>query len=214
MDSSLPLPTTADIPMKILVVDDNTANIDVLVTLLEMEGHEMGMATSGEMAIRVAEHTRPDLILLDVMMPDLDGYATCRLLKASVSTAEIPIIFVTAKKEIDDIVQGFQCGGVDYITKPFRKEEVVARVQTHLRLRRLDREKELLIQSLRQAWEEVQVLKGVLPICSYCKKIRNDQGYWDRIETYIREHSGREVSHGVCPECRDRLLQAKEWQED
>lgn len=192
--------------MKILVVDDNTANIDVLVTLLEMEGHEMNMATNGEMAIRVAEHIKPDLILLDVMMPDMDGYETCNILKSLSSTMDIPVIFVTAKKEIDDVVRGFKCGGVDYITKPFRQEEIVARVDTHLRLRRMAREQEDLINKLTVAQEEVRNLKEILPICCYCKKVRNDQGYWEKIELYIRQMSGKEVSHGICPECVEMVM--------
>ena len=186
---------------RILVVDDNTANIDVMLTFLEMEGYDISIATSGKMAIHVAGHDHPELILLDVMMPNMDGFETCRLLKEDPATATIPIIFVTAKKETADIVQGFQAGGVDYISKPYRQEEVVSRVRTHLQLRRLLENQERLIGELNQALSEVKTLKGILPICSYCKKIRDDEGHWHQMEHYIATRSDSEFSHGICEEC-------------
>lgn len=192
-------------PMKILVVDDNVANIDVMLTLLEVEGYDLSIASSGEMALKTARHILPDLILLDVMMPGMDGFETCRLLKARPETEQIPVIFVTAKKETDDIVKGFRCGGVDYIGKPFRQEEVLSRVDAHLRLRQMARTQERLIEQLAAALDEVKTLSGFLPICSSCKKIRDDKGYWHQIETYIRDHSEADFSHGICETCRSRL---------
>lgn len=186
---------------RILVVDDNTANIDVMLTFLEMEGYDISIATSGKMALHVASHDHPELILLDVMMPNMDGFETCRLLKDNPTTATIPIIFVTAKKETTDIVQGFQAGGVDYISKPYRQEEVISRVRTHLQLRRLLANQERLIGELNQALSEVKTLKGILPICSYCKKIRDDEGHWHQMEKYIATRSDSEFSHGICEEC-------------
>lgn len=188
-------------PGKILVVDDNTANIDVMLTFLEMEGYDISIATSGKMALHVTKHDLPDLILLDVMMPDMDGFETCRELKKDPKTAAIPIIFVTAKKETTDIVQGFQSGGVDYISKPYRQEEVLSRVNTHLQLRHLMETQKQLINELNQALNEVKTLKGILPICSYCKKIRDDKGLWHQMEKYIATRSETEFSHGICEEC-------------
>ncbi|BHH85904.1 response regulator [Desulforhopalus sp. 52FAK] len=185
----------------ILVVDDNTANIDVMLTFLEMEGYDISIATSGKMALHVASHDQPELILLDVMMPNMDGFETCRKLKDDPATATIPIIFVTAKKETADIVQGFKAGGVDYISKPYRQEEVISRVRTHLQLRRLMENQERLIDELNQALKEVKTLKGILPICSYCKKIRDEEGHWHQMEKYIATRSDSEFSHGVCEEC-------------
>lgn len=191
--------------MKILIVDDNAANIDVMLTFLEMEGYDISIATSGESAIKAACHNLPDLILLDVMMPQIDGFETCRRLKELPQTKDIPIIFVTAKKEVDDIVKGFDCGGVDYISKPFRQEEVLARVDTHLRLRLMAVAQERLIKELNQALEEVKTLRGILPICSYCKKIRDESGEWQQIEEYISSHSDTDFSHGICSECYNKL---------
>lgn len=190
---------------KILVVDDNTANIDVMLTFLEMEGFDISIATSGSMALRVAKHDQPDLILLDVMMPNMDGFETCRKLKEEPATADIPIIFVTAKKETTDIVQGFQCGGVDYISKPYRQEEVLSRVKTHLQLRHLLETQKQLIHELNKALKEVKTLKGILPICSYCKKIRDSKGEWHQMENYIASRSETEFSHGICEQCYDKI---------
>jgi CheY-like chemotaxis protein len=190
---------------KILVVDDNTANIDVMLRFLEPLGYELAIATSGEKALRVAERFGPDLILLDVMMPGMDGFETCRRLKAPPLSLEAPVIFVTAKKETDDIVRGFQCGGVDYVSKPIRQEEVASRIETHLRLRHLISVQAELIDQLQAARGELKILSGLLPICSYCKKIRDDQGYWHQIEAYIHKHSHAEFSHGLCEACAAKL---------
>jgi PleD family two-component response regulator len=134
---------------KILIVDDVPANLNVLCQALETEGYKIVAAPSGAVALQIAHRTQPDLILLDVMMPGMDGFETCRRLKADASTAEIPVIFITAKDEMSSIVMGFQVGGVDYITKPFRHEEVRVRVQTHLTIKRLQ-------NGLRKANQEIQ----------------------------------------------------------
>lgn len=191
--------------MKILIVDDNIANIDVMVSFLEKEGYELSIANSGYRAIKIAAHSLPDLILLDVMMPDLDGFATCMQLKTTPETADIPVIFVTARKELDDIVEGFRCGGVDYITKPFRKEEVLSRVTTHLQIRRMAQERESLIQDLEEALHEVKMLRGLLPICSYCKKIRDEEGNWHQLENYLSSRSDLTFTHTICQDCYNKI---------
>jgi len=122
---------------EILIVDDIPTNLNLLRQALEPEGYNIIAAPSGEVALQIADRTQPDLILLDIMMPGIDGFETCRLLKADKATADIPVIFITAKDEMESIVKGFQVGGVDYITKPFQHEEVRARVQTHLTIKRL-----------------------------------------------------------------------------
>lgn len=121
----------------ILIVDDNPSNLDVLSEALTGSGWEILVATDGETAIEQAEYSQPDLILLDVMMPGIDGFETCRRLKASPLTTEISVIFMTALSDIGDKVKGFNLGAVDYITKPFEQKEVLARVNLHLKLRSL-----------------------------------------------------------------------------
>jgi two-component system sensor histidine kinase/response regulator len=124
-------------PETILIVDDTPANLGVLVETLGAAGYQLMVAEDGEEALAQTEQTQPDLILLDVMMPGIDGFETCRRLKARDTAWDVPVLFMTALNEIGDKVKAFGAGGVDYITKPIEHEEALARVRTHLTLRRL-----------------------------------------------------------------------------
>lgn len=124
----------------ILIVDDTPANLGVLVETLGAAGYQLMVAEDGEEALAQTAQTLPDLILLDVMMPGIDGFETCRRLKAQPATRDVPVLFMTALSETADKVKAFAAGGVDYITKPIEHEEAIARVRTHLALRRLRRE--------------------------------------------------------------------------
>jgi len=132
-------------PSRILVIEDEPANIQTLSTLLKERGYQINIATNGRQALEVLERIRPDLILLDIMMPEMDGFETCRRIKASTAWREIPIIFLTAKTDTADIVRGFELGAVDYVAKPFNAHELLARVNTHLTLDYLHRENERLL---------------------------------------------------------------------
>ena len=124
-----PTPEAGD---RILVVDDTPANIQTLCAILKDKGYQISVATNGKQALQVLSRVQPDLILLDVMMPEMDGFETCRQLKASQQWSQIPVIFLTAKTETNDIVQGFELGAIDYVAKPFNAHELLARVNTHL----------------------------------------------------------------------------------
>jgi len=197
----------------ILVVDDEPNNLTLLRRLLSDQGYKVRPAISGELALKAVGVAPPDLVLLDIMMPGgMDGYAVCGHLKANPLTRDIPVLFLSALDETEDKVRAFRSGGVDYITKPFQVDEVLARVNTHLMIRKSQQEiaernriLEKLNSELRAALEEIHTLKGIIPICASCKKIRDDKGYWKQLETYIREHSLAEFSHGICPDCA-RLL--------
>ncbi len=121
----------------ILIVDDMSQNIQIVASILKQAGYQMTFARSGKAALAQMESRPPDLILLDIMMPGMDGYKVCTRLKADPATHDIPVIFLSAKTEIEDIVKGFKIGAVDYVTKPFQQEELLARVATHLTIRRL-----------------------------------------------------------------------------
>ncbi len=125
---------------RVLIVDDTLQNIQVLGTVLREEQYQINVAQNGLQALELVAKVEPDLILLDIMMPELDGFETCKRLKADEKTRDIPIIFLTAKAETDDIVSGFELGAVDYVTKPFNPTELLARVKTHLTMQRLRRE--------------------------------------------------------------------------
>ncbi|MZH03945.1 MAG: diguanylate cyclase [Nitrospinae bacterium] len=139
--------------MRILLVDDVLQNIDVLYQTLKSKNYELAVVNSGIKTLEVASKFKPDLILLDIMMPGMDGIETCKKLKANESTKDISIIFITAKRETADVVEGFMAGGLDYITKPFFLEEVLARVTTHLKLKKLIRDKDNLISELQDTQE-------------------------------------------------------------
>jgi len=209
----------------LLIVDDIPENIKVLGSCLEYEGYVISFAINGEQAIEMALKTKIDLILLDIMMPGMDGYQVCRALKTEERTRNIPVIFITAKTEKEDIVNGFEAGGVDYVTKPFNTAELSARVRTHLELKKarqivenqaaeLDWTNKRLVEKnkkLQQAIDEIETLKGLLPVCSSCKKIRTANAdpekpdAWVSLEAYLHAHTAVEVTHSICPECMARL---------
>ena len=144
----------------VLVVDDTPINLEVVSEVLSDAGFEVAIATDGERAIKQVGMSQPDLILLDVMMPGIDGFETCRRLKASPATCDIPVIFMTALSDITDKETGFQLGAVDYITKPFHETELLARVTTHLKLRHLHQTLEQQVDQrtseLKAALQQVQ----------------------------------------------------------
>ncbi len=192
----------------VLVVDDTKENLRLLIRILAENGYKVRPVTNGNMAVTAAQIVPPDLILLDIMMPDMDGFEVCAELKKDPRTQDIPVIFISALDETSDKVRAFDEGGVDYITKPFEAGEVLARVNTHLTIRNL--QKTLIMKNnalqeknrqLQQALNSVNTLSGLLPICAHCKKIRDDEGYWQDVEIYIRNHSGAVLSHGLCPDC-------------
>jgi len=175
----------------ILVVDDKPDNLRLLVNLLSEQGYLVRPVPNGKLALSGAQAIPPDLILLDVMMPGMDGFEVCKKLKEDTRTAEIPIIFLTAKVSTNDIVRGFEAGGADYVCKPFQAAELLARIKTHI--------------GFKKAKEEIKTLQGLIQICANCKKVRDDQGLWNQVETYIERRSDALFSHGVCPECMEEL---------
>ncbi|MCL5972426.1 MAG: diguanylate cyclase [Firmicutes bacterium] len=148
---------------KILIVDDVPANIKILRELL-VGNYQLYVATNGKMAVEVAETRLPDLILMDVMMPEVDGITACGILRSRSQTAGIPVIFITAKSEVDDMVRGFEAGGVDYVTKPFNPSELNARVKTHLELKRTREQLQLRNEQLNDANEKLHVAAMTDPL--------------------------------------------------
>ncbi len=195
----------------IVIVDDTPENLTVLRKMLTEQGYRVRPAVNGEIALQTILVDLPDLILLDIVMPGMDGYEVCRRLKAEKKTCDIPIIFISALNEIEDKIRAFTQGGVDYISKPFHTEEVLARVKTHLSLYSMVSFLETKNLQLQKALDEVKQLQGMLPICSGCKKIRDDTGYWNLLESYIEDHSEASFSHGMCPDCEEELYGDEEW---
>jgi PleD family two-component response regulator len=195
-------------PGKILIVDDQPANLQMIQLALEEKGHRVFAVTSGREALELAEKIIPDVVVLDILMPDLNGFETCHKLKEMSVLASIPVIFITARDDDEAMIQGYEEGGVDFIAQPFHKHELQLRVQCHLEIGQLKQEMlqknhELQErgQQLREALANVKTLKSLLPICAHCKQVRDDQGYWQQIETYIHKHTDTMFSHGICPDC-------------
>lgn len=214
-DSLLP-PTEQNI----LVVDDTPANLRLLTRILAGSHYKVRPVTDGEQALTAAQSLLPDLILLDIMMPGMTGYEVCRRFKENELTRDIPIIFISALNETIDKLQAFKVGGVDYITKPFQPEEVLARVQTHLTLRglqnRLTQVNQMLSRQnqelqtrnaeLQEALQTIKTLSGIVPICAWChEKIQEKTGEWVKLEVYLERHSHAEFTHGICPGCKTKF---------
>jgi len=201
----MPGNTRSETSPLILIVDDVVENVEILYAILKDEPYRFAVALNAEQTYKAIARELPDLILLDVMLPDEDGYEVAEKILREYPGHRLPIIFITARARIEDKVKGFHAGGIDYITKPFEEEEVSARVRTHLELQQLNHRQERLIRQLKQALDEVKQLRGIIPICSHCKKIRDDSGYWKQVEQYISEHTEAEFSHGLCPNCLEEL---------
>ncbi len=181
----------------IYVIDDKLENIKLLGTLLIENKYEPMVFLSAKDALESIREIKPELILLDIMMPEMDGYEMCKVLKAEDLFKDIPVIFLTGKTDTDDLVKGFDVGAADYVKKPFESAELLARIKTHI--------------GFKKAREKIKNLNGLLPICSNCKKIRNDKGYWKQIDVYIQKHSEAEFTHSMCPECSDKLYGKEDW---
>ena len=183
---------------RILIVDDEPVVRQVLFHQVTAAGYQADQASDGTEGLRLLEGNPYDLILLDVMMPRLSGYEVCRLIRRTHGTRELPILFLSAKGQPADRVAGLEAGANDYLTKPVDRSELLARVALHLELLRMHRDQEELLV---ERTSRLKILSGLLPICFSCRKIRDDEGYWDEIENYIASHSEAEFSHGLCPEC-------------
>jgi len=202
----------------ILIIDDNPANLGLLFDYLESKGFKVLVDTDAELALKAVTQTQPDIILLDILMPGADGFEICRRLKTNFKTCHIPVIFMTALTDSADEIKGLELGAVDYITKPLNVEKVLARVTTHLTIRSLQKqlqEKNDKLEErnnqLQEALDKIKTLKGLLPICTNCKKIRDDEGYWNQLEKFISSRSDVLFTHGLCPDCADALYGNQDW---
>ena len=193
--------------MKVLIADDDLTYRRMLEALLAKWGYDLVVTSDGDAAWQVLHAPdAPQLAILDWMMPGKDGVEICRQIRESSQSDPKYIILLTSKGGKKDIVSGLDAGADDYITKPFESEELRARVQVGERILRLQSELASRVKELQEALDQIETLEGILPICMYCKKIRNDQDYWQQVESYISQHSLAEFTHGLCPECFEKHI--------
>ena len=188
---------------KILVVDDSAVARTMCGTLLEEAGYKVLYASEPLEGIKLAVDEPVDLILLDIIMASINGIEACRLIKTHQALSEIPVLMATAADESEHLEKAFEAGAVDYIAKPIRKFELLARLKSALMLKAKELELIRKNHELEAAFREIKVLQGFIPICAWCKKIRDVQGYWHQMEAYIQKHSLAKFSHGICKDCLD-----------
>ena len=193
--------------MKVLIAEDDTVSRRLLEATLIRWGYEVVVASDGVEAWEALQgDDAPSLAILDWMMPGLDGLEICRRIRKMPSSTPPYLILLTAKGGREDLVTGLEAGANDYVTKPFNREELRARVQVGVRMLELQQHLADRVRALEEALARVTQLQGLLPICSYCKKIRDDQNYWQQVESYIAEHSQAQFSHSICPDCYEKLV--------
>lgn len=192
--------------MRVLIADDDPVIRRLLDATLGASGHEVVAVSDGTAAWEaLTADDAPLLAVLDWVMPGLQGIEVCRRVRDLARPIPPYLILLTAMDRTEDIVAGLQAGADDYIAKPFAPDELRARVQVGARVVALQQGLAARVKALEEALAQVNRLQGLLPICAWCKKVRNDQNYWQQVEIYVAERTDARFSHGICPECREKV---------
>ena len=193
--------------LRVLVADDDPVSRTVVAAILRKGGYRVQLASDGNEAWSFLERKDPpSMAVMDWMMPGLDGPEICRRVRTLASQTPTYVILLTSRDASADIVAGLHAGADDYVTKPPKEDELLARLSVGARVVTLQQALADRVKKLEEALSNVKQLQGLLPICSYCKSIRDDQNYWRRVETYISDHSGVQFSHSFCPDCYERYV--------
>jgi DNA-binding response OmpR family regulator len=194
--------------MRILIAEDDLTSRTALTGVLKKKGHEVTVTVNGVEAWQsLQQPDAPALVILDWMMPEMDGPEVVRLVRALGTDRPPYIIMLTTKGDKADIIDGLEAGANDYLAKPFAPGELHARIEVGRRMVEMQDALADKIEELRQALDQIKTLSGIIPICMFCKKIRNDQEIWQQLENYIAEHSEADFSHGLCPECAEEQME-------
>ena len=201
------LPDPGPARVRVLVAEDNERARTALVFLLERHGYEAVVANDGQAALRILlAANSPQIALLDWEMPLLDGLHVCSAVRSIPHRPYVYIVMVTARDSAADMLAAFSAGVDDFLSKPVDIAQLLARMRCGERVLALEERCAQRIVDLEKAHAEVSQLKLLLPICMYCKKVREDGDYWQEIETYLREQTGTKFSHGICPSCLESVL--------
>ena len=196
--------------LSVLVVEDERLVRESIVVFLESLGYSIaGEAENGIEGLKKVKELEPDLVIMDIKMPEMDGIEAAKRIQETRTT---PVVLLTAYESDDMITQASEAGVVSYLMKPPTAPDIhraisiaMARHQDFVRLKRLNQELIDRTQELENAIQEIHILQGILPMCANCKKIRNDEGYWEKVENYIEKHSDVLFTHGFCPDCEQEL---------
>jgi DNA-binding response OmpR family regulator len=193
--------------MRALIADDDRGGALILSRMLTRWGFDTVTAHDGNAAWGVLEsETPPSLAILDWMMPDVDGPELCRRIRNEDTLKHLYVLMLTSRDTRADLIAGLEAGADDYLVRPFDPDELRARLHVGLRVLSLQERLAQRVAELQDALTRVKQLHGLLPICSYCKRIRSDTNYWQQVESYIAEHSEAQFSHGICPACFEHVM--------
>ncbi len=187
--------------MRALVADDDRAAAAIVSRGLLSWGFEVDIAHDGDTAWTVLNEQTPSLAVIDWEMPGLDGPELCRRIRSTPAIAHLYVVLLTARSSRTDLVSGLESGADDYVVKPVDPSELRARVQVGARVVALQERLAEKVKELETSLARVKHLSGLLPICCYCKRIRNDQNYWERVEVYVTQNTNAKFTHGICPTC-------------
>jgi len=194
--------------MQILVAEDDPVSRRALDVILRRWNYDVLAVADGAAAWDILQTEQaPKIAILDWMMPVMDGPEVCRRVQALDRPEPPYLILLTARGSKEDMVSGFRSGADDYVTKPFDREELHARIQVGIRMIGLQKKLADRVRELEEAITKVKQLQGLLPICCYCKKIRNDQNYWQQVDSYLSKELDAQFSHGICPDCYKTVVE-------
>ena len=194
--------------MKVLIAEDDRVSRRLLEATLNKFGFEViSTANGGEAWAVLQGEDPPSLAILDWIMPEMNGIEICKRVRLLPTATPPYLILLTAKREKTDVVIGLDAGANDYLTKPCDRSELRARIQVGTHVLELQKSLVERVQELEDALSQVKQLQGLLPICSYCNKIRSEENYWQRVESYLSEHAQVVFSHGICPDCYKTVVQ-------
>jgi phosphoserine phosphatase RsbU/P len=193
--------------MRILIADDDDVSRLELEALLTRHGHEVTAVADGAEAWEILQGADPPrLVVLDWLMENMDGVEVCRRVRERPGLRDVYMILLTSRGDKEHLLAGLKAGANDYVTKPFDRDELLARVRLGEQMVGVQAELAARVRELEDALSRVKQLQGLLPICSYCKSIRDDKNSWHQLDAYVKSHSEAVFSHGVCPSCWEKTV--------